>query len=86
MKTLRATTPGPWGPTGSEFHVQELDDTEEHYVRNGTLVVVDTYAGMTSKERAVARAEALDLDTSGTEKDIEKRIAAHEAANPTLTE
>ena len=33
----------------------------------------------TPKQRAVARAEELGLDTSGTQKDIEARIAAFEA-------
>lgn len=85
MITLKATTAGPWGPAGSEFHVKEIGKYQFH-VDNGTLVEVDTYAGMTSKERAVARAEALGLDTSGTEKQINKRIEEWETANPDPTD
>ena len=78
MKTLRATAAGPWGPVGSEIHVKEPSGLQEHYLKNGVLVEVDTYAGMTGKERAVARAEALGLDTKGTQKEIEARIEEHE--------
>lgn len=79
MITLRATAAGPWGQVGSEFHVKEIGKYR-HYVDNGTLVEVDTYAGMSSKERAIARAEALGLPTKGTEKEINARIEEHEQA------
>lgn len=80
MRTFRATAAGPWGPLGSEFHRKETDHQIDHYLKNGVLVEVDTYAGMSAKERAVARAEALGLDTKGTTKAIEKRIEEHEAS------
>lgn len=83
MITLRATVPGPWGPSGSEFHVKEIGNYQFH-VNNGTLVEVD--AGMSSKERAAARAGALGLATSGTEKAIIKRIEEFEAVPTTADE
>jgi hypothetical protein len=83
--TLKATVPGPWGPIGSEFHVKEIGKYQ-HYVGNGVLVEVDTYAGMSAKERAVARAEALGLDTSGTQKQIQKRIDEFESQTPDPTD
>ena len=89
MITLKATVPGPWGPVGSEFHVKEKSKQHEWHEKKGHLVEVDTYAGMSSKERAKARAEALGLDTSGTEKQINKRIEEWEIAqlpDPTSVE
>lgn len=80
MRTFRATAAGPWGPVGSEFHRKEPSERDEHYLKNGVLVEIDTYAGMSAKERAVARAEALGLSVKGTTKQIENRIEEHEAS------
>lgn len=40
---------------------------------------VDGEKKLTPKQKAVQRAEELGLDTSGTQKDIEKRIKQHES-------
>lgn len=85
MITLRATVPGPWGKVGSEIHRKEVVGNIAHHVKTGALVEVDTYAGMTAKERAQARAKALGLSTKGTEKQIEERIEEYEAEQVTGT-
>jgi hypothetical protein len=82
MTVLLSTVPGPWGDTGTEFQVKELDSVQQHYLDTGVLVEVDTTAGMSPKERAVAKAEALGLDTSGTQKEIEARVEGYVPDQP----
>lgn len=56
-----------------------LADFAERHPAYGIEQVEADEKPLTPKQRAVAKAESLGLDTSGSQKDIEERIAAHES-------
>lgn len=68
----------PWGPAGTDFEVEELDSTLAWHVEKGNLSqVVEGEDDLTPKQRAVLQAQELGVSTSGSQAQIEKRIADH---------
>lgn len=77
MLTVQANKNTPWARRGETFTVETLSVAQDWHVNRGTLTVVDDgepEPALTPKQAAVAKAEKMGLDTSGTRAQIEERI------------
>lgn len=67
----------PWGAAGEDFPVEELDNILAYHIQKGHLSIVseDEAEDLTPKQRVQAQAKGLGLSTSGSQEQIEQRIA-----------